>query len=176
MGILIPFVKILTMLFIREGVGGLFDFNATLPLMALQFVALMIILTFILYKPTDNVLERREKWFNEGSYAIRYYAKLIDEQIEENDRIMREGRLVCDDNLLYSEKEAKRSKTSSIRWALEEAEKTKDSKYKYLKKIKKIIIKRIQKEGYLDNFIDLLIEKIVSSDSFIERPKDFPNL
>ena len=32
-----------------EGAGGLFDFNATLPLMAIQFVALTTILTFVLH-------------------------------------------------------------------------------------------------------------------------------
>jgi len=41
---LIPLVQILAT---SEGEGGLFDFNATLPLMALQFVLLTIVLTFI---------------------------------------------------------------------------------------------------------------------------------
>ena len=33
-----------------EGAGGLFDFNATLPLMAIQFVLLTVALTFLFYK------------------------------------------------------------------------------------------------------------------------------
>ena len=37
---LIPLVQILAT---SEGEGGLFDFNATLPLMALQFVLLTIV-------------------------------------------------------------------------------------------------------------------------------------
>jgi hypothetical protein len=38
------------MLSTSEGAGGLFDFNATLPAMALQFILLTIVLTFLFYK------------------------------------------------------------------------------------------------------------------------------
>jgi len=33
-----------------EGAGGLFDFNATLPLMAIQFILLTVVLTCVFYK------------------------------------------------------------------------------------------------------------------------------
>ena len=45
---------------IAEGAGGLFDFNATLPLMAIQFILLTVVLTFVFYKPVSKVLEERE--------------------------------------------------------------------------------------------------------------------
>jgi len=47
------------MLALTEGEGGLFDFNATLPLMALQFVLLTVVLTFIFYKPVSKVIDER---------------------------------------------------------------------------------------------------------------------
>lgn len=43
-----------------EGPGGLFDINATLPLMALQFLALMWILDKILYKPLGEAIDNRD--------------------------------------------------------------------------------------------------------------------
>ena len=44
-----------------EGEGGLFDFNATLPLMAVQIVVLTLALNFIFYKPlTETILERQD--------------------------------------------------------------------------------------------------------------------
>jgi F-type H+-transporting ATPase subunit b len=45
---------------LAEGAGGLFDFNATLPLMAIQFILLTVVLTFIFYKPISRILEERE--------------------------------------------------------------------------------------------------------------------
>jgi len=40
--------------------GGLFDFDATLPLMAVQVVALTFILNSLLFKPVGKVVEERE--------------------------------------------------------------------------------------------------------------------
>ena len=45
-----------------ESKGGLFDFNATLPLMALQILLLMVILNTIFYKPVAKVLDERDEY------------------------------------------------------------------------------------------------------------------
>ena len=52
------------LLAMTEGAGGLFDFNATLPLMAIQFVLLMVVLTFIFYKQVGKVIDERETYIN----------------------------------------------------------------------------------------------------------------
>ena len=45
-----------------SGPGGLFDINATLPLVAIQFILLMIILNVILYNPLLTVIEERKEY------------------------------------------------------------------------------------------------------------------
>ena len=45
-----------------SGPGGLFDFNATLPLVAIQFVLLMLILNIILYNPLLTIIEQRKEY------------------------------------------------------------------------------------------------------------------
>ena len=45
-----------------NGPGGLFDFNATLPLVAIQFILLMLILNTILYSPLLTVIEERREY------------------------------------------------------------------------------------------------------------------
>nr|YP_010170957.1 ATP synthase CF0 subunit II [Chondria tumulosa]QSD57098.1 ATP synthase CF0 subunit II [Chondria tumulosa] len=45
-----------------EHKGGLFDFNATLPLMALQFLALTVALNSLFYKPVGSILDDREEY------------------------------------------------------------------------------------------------------------------
>ena len=45
-----------------SGPGGLFDFNATLPLVAVQFVMLMVILNVILYSPLLTIIEERKEY------------------------------------------------------------------------------------------------------------------
>ena len=42
--------------------GGLFDINATLPLMAIQVVILTYLLNSLFFKPVGKVVERREEY------------------------------------------------------------------------------------------------------------------
>ena len=44
------------------GPGGLFDINATLPLVAIQFLLLMVILNIILYNPLLTIIEERKEY------------------------------------------------------------------------------------------------------------------
>ena len=55
----ILFMPATQMLAATEGAGGLFDFNATLPLMAIQFILLTVAFTFIFYKPVSKVIDER---------------------------------------------------------------------------------------------------------------------
>jgi len=45
-----------------NGPGGLFDIDATLPLVAIQFLLLMVILNIILYNPLLTVIEERKEY------------------------------------------------------------------------------------------------------------------
>jgi F-type H+-transporting ATPase subunit b len=45
-----------------SGPGGLFDINATLPLVAVQFVLLAIVLNIVLYNPLLTIIEERKEY------------------------------------------------------------------------------------------------------------------
>jgi F-type H+-transporting ATPase subunit b len=45
-----------------ESKGGLFDFNATLPLTAVTILLLMLVLNAIFYKPIAKVLDERDEY------------------------------------------------------------------------------------------------------------------
>ena len=44
------------------GPGGLFDFGVTLPLVAIQFILLMVSLNIILYSPLLTIIEERKEY------------------------------------------------------------------------------------------------------------------
>lgn len=50
--------------FLLFGAGGLFDFDATLPLMAVQVVLLTFILNALFFSPVGRVVEEREGYVN----------------------------------------------------------------------------------------------------------------
>ena len=45
-----------------SGPGGLFDFNLTLPLVAIQFILLTVLLNIILYNPLLTIIEERKEY------------------------------------------------------------------------------------------------------------------
>lgn len=73
-----------------EGEGGLFDFNATLPLVALQFVVLMFALNVIFYAPIMKILDDRDVYIRNtlkeasdillkaDDMSTKYEQKLVD--------------------------------------------------------------------------------------------------
>ncbi len=44
-----------------ESEGGLFDFNATLPVMAIQILLLMVALNILFYKPIGQLIDERDE-------------------------------------------------------------------------------------------------------------------
>jgi F-type H+-transporting ATPase subunit b len=61
------------------GAGGLFDFGATLPLLAIQFLILMFVLNTILYNPLLTVMNERNEYIVSN---LTKSAKLIAETTE----------------------------------------------------------------------------------------------
>jgi len=47
---------------VAESKGGLFDLDATLPLMAVQFLILVVVLNALFYKPVGKVLDDRDAY------------------------------------------------------------------------------------------------------------------
>ena len=111
------------MLAMSEGAGGLFDFNATLPLMALQFILLTTVLTFIFYKPVAKVLEDRETYIS-GNLA-EASDKLIKaaELYKQYDEQLKTARVNAQAVIADSEKEAKDIVASELNDARADASK-----------------------------------------------------
>ena len=51
--------------------GGLFDINATLPLMAIQVVVLTYLLNSLFFKPVGKVVEKREEYVKNNVTAAK---------------------------------------------------------------------------------------------------------
>lgn len=80
-----------------SGPGGLFDFNATLPLIAIQFLLLMFILNVILYNPLLTVIEERKKYIltnlSKASEILAEANKLTIQYEQELDNVRKETQL-----------------------------------------------------------------------------------
>ena len=80
-----------------SGPGGLFDINATLPLVAIQFVLLMVLLNIILYSPLLTIIEERKEYIltnlGKASEILAEANKLTTQYEEELTSVRKEAQL-----------------------------------------------------------------------------------
>jgi F-type H+-transporting ATPase subunit b len=151
------YMPVAQMLAMSEGAGGLFDFNATLPLMALQFILLTTVLTFIFYKPVAKVLEDRETYIS-GNLA-EASDKLIkaDELYKQYDEQLKTARVNAQAVIADSEKEAKDIVASELNDARADASKLIAQTNKELEAQKVIALEKLSTQ--VDELSELIKEK-----------------
>ena len=80
-----------------NGPGGLFDIDATLPLVAIQFLLLMVILNIILYNPLLTIIEERKEYIltnlSKASETLAEANKLTTQYEQELDSVRKEAQL-----------------------------------------------------------------------------------
>ena len=80
-----------------SGPGGLFDFNATLPIVAIQFVLLTVILNILLYNPLLTIIEERKEYIltnlAKASEILTEANKLTEQYEQELTNVRKEAQL-----------------------------------------------------------------------------------
>ena len=80
-----------------SGPGGLFDIDATLPLVAIQFLLLMVVLNVVLYNPLLTIIEERKEYIltnlSKASEILAEANKLTTQYEQELDSVRKEAQL-----------------------------------------------------------------------------------
>jgi len=161
----ILFMSATQMLTMTEGAGGLFDFNATLPLMAIQFILLTVVLTFVFYKPVSKVIDEREAYINGN--LTKASEKLIkaDELYSEYDEQLKAARVNAQAIIGKSEKEAKDAVALEINQARQDAAKLIEKTNKELETQKDLALQQL--ETQVDELSQLIKEKLLGKEVVI---------
>jgi F-type H+-transporting ATPase subunit b len=144
-----------------EGAGGLFDFNATLPIMALQFILLTVVLTFVFYKPVAKVIEDRDTMINNN--LTEASAKLLkaDQLYKQYDEQLKSARSNAQLIIAESENEAKEIVAEEISKAKEDASKLIQQTNKELEAQKALALQKL--ETQVDELSDLIKDKLLAN-------------
>jgi len=150
------------MLAMTEGAGGLFDFNATLPLMALQFILLTVVLTFIFYKPVAKVIDERESYISGNLTQASEKLVKADELYKEYEEQLKTARVNAQTIIAQSEKEAKDVVALEITDARTDAAKLIEQTNKELEAQKSLAIEKL--ETQVDELSQLIKEKLLGKE------------
>ena len=152
----------MNMLAMTEGAGGLFDFNATLPLMAIQFVLLTVVLTFIFYKPVSKVIDERETYINTNLTQASEKLITADELYKQYDEKLKEARVGAQAVIAKSEQEAKTAVAEEISQARKDAAKLIEQTNKELEAQKSLALQKL--ETQVDELSQLIKEKLLGKE------------
>ena len=150
------------MLAMTEGSGGLFDFNATLPLMAIQFVLLTVVLTFLFYKPVSKVIDERETYISGNLSQASEKLVKADELYKQYDEQLKAARVNAQTIIAKSEKDAKDAVALEIGEARTDAAKLIAQTNKELEAQKSLALEKL--ETQVDELSQLIKEKLLGKE------------
>ena len=134
--------------------GGLFDFNATLPLMALQFLALTVLLNILFYKPISNILDEREEYIRNSLTTASASLLKADELTHQYEFELAESRKKAQEVIRKAQQEAQKLVSDRIKETQKNTELLLENAYNQL---------NIQKEQALislETQVDILSNQI----------------
>jgi len=150
------------LLAMTEGAGGLFDFNATLPLMAIQFVLLTVVLTFIFYKPVSKVLDDRELYISGNLTQASEKLIKADELYKQYDEQLKTAKVGAQATIAQAEKEAKDVVALEIDQARKDSAKLIEQTNRELEAQKSTALAQL--ETQVDELSQLIKEKLLGKE------------
>nr|QCI07668.1 ATP synthase CF0 subunit II [Nitophyllum punctatum] len=138
----------------KEHEGGLFDFNATLPLMALQFLVLTILLNFLFYKPISNILDQRSEYIRNSLTSASASLLKANELTSQYENKLAESRKDAQNIIKQAQQEAQLLVSNKIKDAQKNAENLLANAYQELS------IQKEQALKSLENQVDMLSNQI----------------
>jgi F-type H+-transporting ATPase subunit b len=156
------FMPAINMLAMTEGAGGLFDFNATLPLMAIQFILLTVVLTFVFYKPVGKVIDERETYISGNLTQASEKLIKADELYTQYDEQLKSARVNAQAIIAESEKEAKDVVAQEIAEARADAAKLIEKTNNELETQKSLALEKL--ETQVDELSQLIKEKLLGKE------------
>jgi len=141
--------------------GGLFDFNATLPLMALQFIALTLLLNLLYYKPVINILDDREEYIRNSLTSASASLLQADELTKTYELELAESRKSAQKIIKNAQEEAQLIVSEKIKEAQKNAEKLLVEAYEQLSQQKQQALKSL--EVQVDILSDQIQDKLLNN-------------
>ncbi|MEL6139154.1 MAG: F0F1 ATP synthase subunit B' [Cyanobacteria bacterium J06628_6] len=145
----------------EEASGGLFDLDATLPLMAVQFVVLAIILNAVFYKPLGKAIDERDGYVmstrTEAQERLAKAEKLADEYEQSLADSRREARSLIES----AQAEAQSIASKSVTAAQQAAQAKREAVQKELDEQKQSALSTLEQQ--VDELSQQILNKLLST-------------
>ena len=109
---------------VEEG-GGLFDLDATLPVMAIQFLILAAVLNQIFYKPLGNAIDERSNYILSNTSEAKERLAKAEGLAEQYEQELASARKASQSTIVQAQDEASKIASGKIAQAQQEIDRQK---------------------------------------------------
>lgn len=145
---------------VAEG-GGLFDINATLPLMAIQFLILVVILNALFYKPIGKAIDERDSYIRENYAEAQERLTKAESLAEQYEKELAETRRKTQEIVAAAQSEANRISADKVAEAQREAQAKREQTQQELDQQKQEAMRSLEQQ--VDHLSQQIVNKLLGS-------------
>lgn len=144
-----------------EEAGGLFDINATLPLMAVQFLILMAVLNVLFYKPLGQAIDERDAYVRGAKTSAEERLAKAEKLAEEYEQSLADTRKQARSVIEQAQAEAQKVATEKQNAAQQEAASQRESVQKDLDAQKAAAMDKLEQQ--VESLSNQILGKLLGS-------------
>ena len=145
----------------EEGGGGLFDLDATLPLMALQFLVLVVVLNVVFYKPIGKALDERDGYIRTNLTDARERLSKAESLAQQYEQELAETRRQSQAIIVAAQEDAKKIGSEKIAEAQREAQAQREQAQQELEQQKQEAMRSLEQQ--VDALSRQILEKLLGT-------------
>lgn len=143
----------------------MFDFDATLPLMALQFLLLAALLNVIFYKPLTKVLDDRDNYIRTNNLEARERLAKAERLTKEYEQQLADARRQSQATVEAAQTEAKKITAEKIALAQKEAQAQREQASVEIEQQKQEAMQSLEQQ--VDALSRQILEKLLGPTSLV---------
>jgi F-type H+-transporting ATPase subunit b len=144
----------------EEG-GGLFDLDATLPLMAVQFVLLAVALNVLFYKPLGKVLDERDGYISSNQVDAAERLAKAEQLAKQYEQELADSRRRSQTIIAEAQEEAQKIAAQTLAAAQQEAQVKREQVQQELDAQKNQALATLEQQ--VDGLSRQILDKLLSS-------------
>ncbi len=141
--------------------GGLFDFDATLPLMAAQVVLLTYILNALFFKPVGRVVEEREDYVLTSQTEAKQKLAEVEKLESDLRNQLKEARKSAQKVITEAEEDSDRLYKEALALANSEANASKENARREIDSQRESALKKLKSDA--DKLGDLIVKRLLAA-------------
>lgn len=134
----------------------MFDFDATLPLMAVQFILLMVVLNAILFKPLTKVIEDRSTLISNSQTGAKEGLEQVNAITQQYEKALIDSRRQYQSIIAKAQAEAQKTASEQIAAAQAEAVAARETA------TRELAAQKVSAMAELEKQVDSLSQEIVN--------------